>query len=42
MSQRVTRMRAYPGDACRVPRFSDFPVLKSVFSIDGGAIGVGI
>jgi len=33
---------AHTGAACRVPRFSDFPVLKSVFSIDGGAIGVGI
>jgi hypothetical protein len=24
------------------PAFSDFPVFKSVFSIDGGAIGVGV
>ncbi len=30
------------GDAGREPCFSDFPVFKSVFSIDGGAIGVGV
>ena len=23
-------------------RFSDFPILKSILSIDGGAIGVGV
>jgi hypothetical protein len=40
ISLRSSRLR-FPARLPRA-RFSDFPVLKSILSIDGGAIGVGV
>jgi hypothetical protein len=33
---------AHSGYACQEPSFSDFPILKSIFPIDGGAIAVRV
>ena len=39
MSLRSSGLRLLPLPRAR---FSDFPILKSILSIDGGAIGVGV